>query len=60
MENLISVVKGVFAEQRLELGEGGATKQYNYAGMISISEVFLNIRNSTYIAEIESPRLIRR
>jgi hypothetical protein len=45
MENLISAVKGVFAEQRLELGEGADTKYYNYAGMMSICEVFLNTRN---------------
>jgi hypothetical protein len=33
MENLISGVEGIFAEQRSELGEGGATKYYNYADM---------------------------
>ena len=36
MENLISDVEGIFAEQRLELGEGADTKYYNYAGMINI------------------------
>ena len=45
MENLISVVKGVFAEQRLRLGEGAETKYYNYAGMISICRVFMTTRN---------------
>ena len=45
MENLISDVKGIFAEQRLALGEGADTKYDNYAGMISICGVFLNIRN---------------
>jgi hypothetical protein len=45
MENLISDLKGVFAEQKLELGEGADTKYNNYAGMISICGVFLNIRN---------------
>ena len=45
MENLISGVKGIFAEQRLELREGVDTKYYNYAGMISISEVFMTTRN---------------
>jgi hypothetical protein len=39
MENLISGGKG------LETGEGADTKYYNYAGMISICGVFLNIRN---------------
>jgi hypothetical protein len=59
MENLISGVKGVFAEQRLRLGEGADTKYYNYAGMISICGVFLNIRNFTSIAVIKSPRSSR-
>ncbi len=45
MENLISDAKGVFAEQRLRLGEGADTKHYNYAGMISISKVFMTTRN---------------
>ncbi|MGB5921374.1 MAG: hypothetical protein WBF55_00220 [Syntrophobacteria bacterium] len=45
MENLISGIKGVFAEKGLRLGEGTDTKYYNYADMISICEVFLNIRN---------------
>ena len=46
MENLNSGVKGDFAEQRLELGEGADTKYYNYAGMMSISEVFMTTRKS--------------
>jgi len=45
MENLISDVKGIFAGQRLELGEGVDTKYYYYAGVISISEVFMTTRN---------------
>jgi len=45
MENLISGVKGVFGEKGLKLGEGADTKYYNYAGMISISEVFMTTRN---------------
>jgi hypothetical protein len=52
MENLISGAEGIHAEQRLRLGEGTDIKYYNYADMISICEVFLNIRNSTYIAEL--------
>jgi hypothetical protein len=40
MENLISDVKGIFAEQRLRLEEGADTNHYNYAGMISISKGF--------------------
>ena len=45
IENLISDVKGIFAEKGLRLGEGADTKYYNYAGMISISEVFMTTRN---------------
>ena len=51
MENLISDVKGIYAEQRLRLGEGADTKYYNYAGMISISEDFMTTGNFTSIAE---------
>ena len=58
MENLISGIKGVFAEKELRLGEGTDTKYYNYADMISICEVFLNIRNSTYIADMFMSDLI--
>jgi hypothetical protein len=35
----------------MRLGEGTDIKYYNYADMISICEVFLNTRNSTYIAD---------
>jgi hypothetical protein len=44
MENLISDVKGFFG-RKIETGEGADTKYYDYAGMISICGVFLNIRN---------------
>ena len=50
MENLISDVKGFFG-RKIETGEGADTKYYDYVGMISICEVFLNIKNSTYIAD---------
>ena len=45
MENLIADVKGVFGEKGLKLGEGADTEYYNYAGMMSISEVFMTTRN---------------
>ena len=45
MENLISDVEGIFAEKGLKMGEGADTKYYDYAGMISISEVFMTTRN---------------
>jgi hypothetical protein len=44
MENLISGVKGFFG-RRIETGEEAGTKYHDYAGMISICGVFLNIRN---------------
>jgi hypothetical protein len=36
MENLISDVKGIFAEKGLKMGEGADTKYYNYADIICI------------------------